>query len=100
MIHFSLATVLLTICPRGDAGRALRTWISKIERTKRWNAERATIKAEVTRAKQTFDLLRMARAVARLDALDAEIEAAQQAETGCHSKPQSVFENDAAGIAR
>jgi hypothetical protein len=52
----------------GDLSRAIWQW-------KRWASERAAIKAEVTQAKQTVDLLRMARAITRLDALDAEIDA-------------------------
>jgi hypothetical protein len=47
--------------------------------TKRWAIERAAIKAEVGQAKETVDLLRMAHAVTRLDALDAEIEAVKKA---------------------
>jgi hypothetical protein len=43
--------------------------------------ERAAIKAEVTRAKETVDLLRMAEAIVRLDALDAEIDAAEEAKS-------------------
>ena len=59
----------------GDLSKAISQWISKAERAKRWASERAAIKAEVTEAKETVDLLRMARAIARLDALDAEIDA-------------------------
>ena len=59
----------------GDLSKAISQWISKAERAKRWASERAAIKAEVTQAKETVDLLRMARAIARLDALDAEIDA-------------------------
>ena len=56
----------------GDLSKAIWQWISKAEREKRWASERAAIKAEVTQAKETVDLLRMAWAVTRLDALDAE----------------------------
>ena len=59
----------------GDLSKAISQWISKAERAKRWASERAAIKAEVTQAKETVDLLRMARAITRLYALDAEIEA-------------------------
>jgi hypothetical protein len=52
----------------GDLSQAIWQW-------KRWASERAAIKAEVTQAKQTADLLRMARAITRLDAFDAEIDA-------------------------
>jgi hypothetical protein len=41
-------------------------------------AERAAIQAEVARAKETVDLIRMARTVTRLDALEAEIEAVEK----------------------
>jgi hypothetical protein len=44
----------------GDLSKAIWQWISKAERAKRWASERAAIKAEVTRAKETVDLLRMA----------------------------------------
>ena len=47
----------------------------------RWASERAAIKAKVTRAKETVDLLRMAEAIVRLDALDAEIDAAEEAKS-------------------
>jgi hypothetical protein len=57
----------------GDLSKAISQWISKAEQAKRWASERAAIKAEVTQAKETVDLLRMARAITRLDALDAEI---------------------------
>ena len=41
-------------------------------------AERAAVQAEVARAKETVDLVRMARTVTRLDALEAEIEAVEK----------------------
>jgi hypothetical protein len=50
--------------------------------TKRWAIERAAIKAEVGQAKETVDLLRMAHAITRLYALDAEIEAVKKAKSG------------------
>ena len=61
-----------------DLSKAISQWISKAERVKRWASERAAIKAEVTQAKETVDLLRMAWAITRLDALDAEIDACQR----------------------
>ena len=73
---------LLSIFPAlfrlGDLSKAIWQWISKTEREKRWASERAAIKAEVTQAKETVDLLRMAWAITRLDALDAEIDACQR----------------------
>jgi hypothetical protein len=80
MTRFSLPT-FPALCRFGDISEAVRTWISKLERGKRWASERATIKAEVTRAKETVDLLRMAQAIVRLDALDAEIDAAEKAKS-------------------
>ena len=65
----------------GDLSKAISQWmqwISKAEQAKRWASERAAIKAEVAQAKETVDLLRMAWAVTRLDALDAEIDACQR----------------------
>jgi hypothetical protein len=72
MRRFSLPTFPHSVASDG----AVRAWISKLERAKRWVSERAAIKAEVTRAKETIDLLGMAKAITRLDALEAEIEAA------------------------
>jgi hypothetical protein len=73
VIHPSLA-LLLAVCSRADVGGTVRPWILKLERTRRWAAERAAIKAEVKRAKETVDLIGIARAITRLDALEAEIE--------------------------
>jgi hypothetical protein len=70
-----------------DLSKAIWQWISKAERAKRWASERDAIKAEVTRAKEAVDLLRMARAITRLDALDAEIDAAE--ETQSEKRPQT-----------
>jgi hypothetical protein len=50
----------------------------ELEREKQWAAERAVIQAEVSRAKETVDLIRMARAFTELDALEAEIEAVEK----------------------
>ena len=77
--HPSLA-LLLALCSRTDIGGAVRPWILKLERTRRWAAERAAIKAEVKRAKETADLIGIARAITRLDALEAEIEAVEKTE--------------------
>jgi hypothetical protein len=78
-IHPSLA-LLLALCSRADVGGAVRPWILKLERTRRWAAERAAIKAEVKRAKKAADLIGIARAITRLDALEAEIEAVEKTE--------------------
>ncbi len=68
---------------RGRAvGVAVMTWISKLKRAHRWVSERAAIRTEFSRAKVTVDLLRMARATIRLDALDAEIDAFEKAKSG------------------
>ena len=82
MTRFSLSALFRL----GDLSRAIWLWILKAERAKRWASERAAIKAEVTRAKETVDLLRMARAITRLDALDAEIDAAEEAKSEKHSE--------------
>jgi hypothetical protein len=79
VIHPSLA-LLLALCSRTDIGGAVRPRILKLERTRRWAAERAAVKAEVKRAKKTVDLLGIARAITRLDALEAEIEAVEKTE--------------------
>ena len=79
MIHPSLA-LLLAVCSRADINGTVRAWILKLERTRRWAADRAAIKAEVKRAKETVDLIGIARAITRLDALEAEIDAVQKTE--------------------
>ena len=86
MIRFSLATFLLTYCADRDVGRGLRLQLCKLERVKRWAYERAAIKTEVSQAKETFDLLRMAHAITQLDALEAEIEATKKIELGKRAK--------------
>ena len=48
----------------------------KPEQTNLWSSQETAIKAEITKAKNTVDLIRMAQAIARLDALHAEMEAA------------------------
>jgi hypothetical protein len=50
----------------------------KPEQTSRWASQEAAIKAEINEAKNTFDLMRMATAIACLDALHAEMEAASK----------------------
>jgi hypothetical protein len=52
--------------------------IAKPEQTARWSSQEAAIKAEINEAKNTLDLVRMANAIARLDALHAEMEAASR----------------------
>ena len=79
VIHPFLA-LLLALCSPANIGGALRPWILKLERTRRWATERAAIKAEVKRAKETIDLIGIARAITRLDALEAEIEAIEKTE--------------------
>jgi hypothetical protein len=51
--------------------------IPKPEQT-RWASQEAAIKAEINQVKNTFDLVRMANAIVRLDALHAEMEAAEK----------------------
>ena len=54
--------------------------IPKPEQTARWSSQEAAIKAEINEAKNTLDLVRMANAIARLDALHAEMEAASRSD--------------------
>ena len=77
MIHPSLA-LLLALRSRADIGGAVQPRILKHERLRRWAAERAAIKVEVKRAQETFDLIGIARAITRLDVLEAEIEAVEK----------------------
>ena len=77
MTHSSLA-ILFALVRRSDNGGAVRPAILELERKKQWAVERAVIQAEVARAKETVDLIRMARAFTRLDALEAEIEAVER----------------------
>jgi hypothetical protein len=79
VIYPSIA-LLLAVCSRADVGGTVRPWILKLERTRRWAADRAAIKAEVKRAQETVDLISIARAITRLDALEAEIEAVEKTE--------------------
>ena len=48
----------------------------KQEQISRWASQEAAIKTEINEAKDTLDLMLMATAIARLDALHAEMEAA------------------------
>ena len=77
MIHSSFA-ILFAFIRRSEIGGAVRPWTLELERKKQWAAERAVIQAEVSRAKETVDLMRMARAFTELDALEAEIEAVEK----------------------
>ena len=54
----------------------------KPEQASRWASQEAEIKAEINEAKNTLDLIRMAHAIARLDALHAEMEAASKSDGG------------------
>lgn len=60
--------------------------IPKSEQTL-WASQEAAIKAEINQAKNTFDLVRMAKAIVRLDALHAEMEAAGQLGSRSPSTP-------------
>ena len=77
MIAHSLPT-FPTLGRCGVVGVAVLTWISKLKRAHPWVSERAAIRTEFSRAKVTVDLLRMAQATIRLDALDAEIDAVEK----------------------
>jgi hypothetical protein len=79
VVHPSLA-LLLALCSPANIVGAVRPWILKLERTRRWAVERAAIKAEVKRAKESVDLIGIAQAITRLDALEAEIEAVEKTE--------------------
>jgi hypothetical protein len=48
----------------------------KSERTNAWAAQEAVLKVEITEAKKTLDLMHIANAIARLDTLHSEMEAA------------------------
>jgi hypothetical protein len=56
--------------------------IPKPEQTARWSSQEAAIKAVINEAKNALDLMRMAYAITRLDALHAEIEAASRSDDG------------------
>jgi hypothetical protein len=53
----------------------------------RWASQEAAIKAEINQAKNTFDLVRLANAIVRLDALHAEMEAAGKSGSPSPSTP-------------
>jgi hypothetical protein len=48
----------------------------KPEQATVWSSQEAAIKAEIAEAKNTLDLIRIAQAIARLDGLHSEMEAA------------------------
>ena len=66
----------------------------KPEQTNLWSSQEAAIKAEITKAKNTVYLIRMAQAIARLDALHSEMEAASFASL----RPYRWYEVDGAGL--
>ena len=66
----------------------------KPQQTNLWSSQEAAIKAEISRAKNTVDLIRMAQAIARLDALHSEMEAASIASL----RPYRWYEVDGAGL--
>jgi hypothetical protein len=59
--------------------------IPRPEHTSRWALQEAAIKAEINEAKNTLDLMRMANAIARLDALHAEMQAASISDGDHHA---------------
>jgi hypothetical protein len=66
----------------------------KPEHATLWSSQEAVIKAEITEAKNTIDLIRMAQAIARLDALHSEMEAASIALL----RPYRWYEVDGASL--
>ena len=73
-IHSSPRNIPSTaLADRSDIGAAVLVLVTGTERKKQWAAERAAIHAEVARAKETVDLIRMARAFTKLDALEARV---------------------------
>ena len=66
----------------------------KPEQTSLWSSQEAVIKAEITEAKNTRDLVRVAQAIARLDALHSEMEATSIALL----RPYRWYEVDGAGL--
>jgi hypothetical protein len=56
--------------------------IPRREQTSHWASQEAAIKVEINEAKNALDLMRMAHAIARLDALHAEMEAASRSDDG------------------
>ena len=68
--------------------------IPKPEQTAVWSSQEAAIKDEIAEAKNALDLIRMAQAIARLDALHSEMEAASIALL----RPYRWYEVDGAGL--
>jgi hypothetical protein len=66
----------------------------KLEQTSSRVSQEAVIKAEITEATNALDLVRMAQAIARLDALHSEMEAASIALL----RPYHWYEVDGAGL--
>ena len=66
----------------------------KLEQTSSRVSREAVIKAEITEATNALDLVRMAQAIARLDALHSEMEAASIALL----RPYRWYEVDGAGL--
>ena len=66
----------------------------ELEQTGSWDSQETVIKAEITKARNTVDLIRMAQAIARLDALHSEMEAASVALL----RPYRWYEVDGAGL--
>jgi len=66
----------------------------KLEQTGSWASQEAVIKAEITEATNALDLVPMAQAIARLDALHSEMEAASVALL----RPYRWYEVDGAGL--
>ena len=88
VVHSSL-TLLLALCSRTDIGGAVRPRILKLERTRRWAAERAAVNAKLSGPRrQLICSASRAQSLAR-HALEAEIEAVEK--NGA-SKPELRFE--------
>jgi hypothetical protein len=66
----------------GTHNKKVWQMIPKLDQTSRWASQEAAIIAEINEAKNTLDLMRMATAIARLDALHAEMEAASKSDGG------------------
>ena len=66
----------------------------KLEQSDYWASEEAVIKDEITKATNALDLVRMAQAITRLDALHSEMEAASIALL----RPYRWYEVDGAGL--
>ena len=66
----------------------------QLEQTGSWASQEAVIKAEITEATNALDLVRMAQAIARLEALHSEMEAASIA----LFRPYRWYEVDGAAL--